>query len=104
LPAKAALIFIQRLMDPEFKPADIVFITDGECQLKTEQLEQVLKLKKDTNTRIYSMAIATGYGGSKGTSLEPFSDQISIVNSEGDVESVRGVVSKAVSTQRSKKA
>ena len=92
--------FDLRKGDPEFKPADIVFITDGECELKLSEIDDILKLKQDTGTRIYSMAIATGYGGSRGLSLEPFSDQISVVSGEGDVETVRSMVNKTSSTQK----
>jgi uncharacterized protein with von Willebrand factor type A (vWA) domain len=72
------------------KPADIIFITDGEARLSDEQLEQILLYKKQTGARIYSIAIQC-YSVK---TLELFSDHIAQVDAEGNMGTVKDLVGK----------
>ena len=83
-----------RKKDPDLKPADIVFVTDGEYEWTPEQLQQVLALKKETGVRVYGVAINDQLSGSIGKTLEAFCDQISVVNSLGEISSVSEVIVK----------
>ena len=83
--------FEMRQTSPGLKPADIVFITDGECYLSPEQIEEIQKLKKETEVRIHGIAISVGSYCS-GSTLEPFCDHISVVNSLGEIDSVKTVL------------
>jgi uncharacterized protein with von Willebrand factor type A (vWA) domain len=63
-PLKAA--FEMRSKEALLKPADIVFITDGDCQLGPKQLAEILSLKQQTEVRVFSIAINIGgYGKSE---------------------------------------
>ena len=88
--------FEMRRKDPDLKPADIVFVTDGEYEWTPEQLEQVLKLKKETGVRVYGVAINDRMHGSgaMGKALESFCDQISVVNSLGEISTISDVIVK----------
>ena len=93
IPLQAA--FQMRADDPSLKPADIVFITDGDCLMTNSQTEEVLGLKAKTEMRIYGIAIDC-YSTK---SLEPFCDQVSGVSLDGDVkiDLVKDLVSKTSS-------
>jgi uncharacterized protein with von Willebrand factor type A (vWA) domain len=39
-----------RSREPELKPCDIVLITDGEYEFTPDQLEYILKVKKETRS------------------------------------------------------
>jgi len=79
------------------KPADIVFITDGECELNDKQLKHIDTLKKDTSVRIHGVAISDNSHKecSSGKTLTSFSDNLCSVNNLGEVEAIKGVFIKA---------
>jgi uncharacterized protein with von Willebrand factor type A (vWA) domain len=84
-----------RAMDAALKPADIIFITDGECGLHDTQLATILENKKKTDMRIYSVAIDCY----QTTSLEHFSDQVAGISLNGDIaiDLVKDLISKTAS-------
>lgn len=101
MPLMAA--FKMRKDDPTLRPADFIFITDGECGLYGTQKEEILSLKKSTNVRIYSIAINDGgYGEASGDTLKIFSDQIAVVNNLGDINIVKDLIVKTASLDRGK--
>jgi uncharacterized protein with von Willebrand factor type A (vWA) domain len=87
--------FDMRAMDPSLKPADIIFITDGDCHMGSSQLEEILQLKKKTDMRIYSIGIDCH----NTNTLESFSDQVAGVSLNGDVQIdlIKDLVSKTAS-------
>ena len=88
--------FEMRSKEAGLKPADVVFITDGECELREEQLKEILESKKDT--RIYGIAINFGgYGEADGRTLASFSDEIATVSSAGEIDLVKKLITKTAS-------
>lgn len=59
----------------EFKKADIVFVTDGECDVDEDWLKAFLELKKEKEVRIHS--VLCDYGNTSTSTVHKFSDQIS---------------------------
>jgi len=105
-PLKAA--FEMRQQDAAaLKPADIVFITDGECQMSKPQMLEIDNLKKTTFVRILGIGIndSSFREGCYGDSLMDFSDNLASINSLGDIEHVKGILSKtaALTTTRGSK-
>ena len=97
-PLKAAFNF--RMEEPSLKPADFVFITDGDCDIYGEQLEEILVMKKKAEVRIYSIVINDGhYGGQTGGTLEKFSDQYVTINSLGEMDTIKNLMTATASTQ-----
>ena len=49
---------LERTTEPELRPADIVMITDGECELSPEQIKEVQSLKDKTvdESIVYSIS------------------------------------------------
>ena len=95
--------FKMRMSDPTLRPADFIFITDGECGMQDSQQQQIKDLKAETNVRIYSIAINDGgYGETSGSTLKAFSDQIAVVNNLGDIDIVKNLVVKTASLERGK--
>jgi uncharacterized protein with von Willebrand factor type A (vWA) domain len=77
-----------RLESPEMKPADIVFITDGEYQFKNEEnLKEVLRVKKELDVRVFGIAV-----GEQSRTLDSFCDQVCRVTNSGDIETVQQVL------------
>jgi uncharacterized protein with von Willebrand factor type A (vWA) domain len=100
--------FQLRIKDPQLKPADIVFVTDDDCALDSKQLKEILKLKQETEVRIFGVAIndASRYGdGCSGKSLKSFCDDIAVVNSLGEIQYMVDIVKQTASgsAQKSKK-
>lgn len=80
--------FGMRQKHVELKPADLVFITDGEYGFRPEDLEKVLAAKKSLEVRVFGIGV-----GSEGSqSLEKFCDQVCQVTSDGDIQSVQQVL------------
>lgn len=77
--------FRLRQQEPDLKPADIVFITDGMCGLSEEQIKNIQKLKENTQTRIFGIGVGSATVGT----LEQFCDEISILDLRGDVYSLK---------------
>lgn len=80
----------------QLNPSDIVFITDGESRMSKEQMDEIKKLKLETNVRILGVGISDSshYDTCSGDTLDEFSDNMSIVDSLGNVEHVKGVFAK----------
>jgi uncharacterized protein with von Willebrand factor type A (vWA) domain len=66
-----------------YKKADIVFITDGECPVTTEFLEEFLKLKAKRKVSVLSVLI-----GNYTSSIEKFSDVVYRTSAERTEEGV----------------
>jgi len=95
-PLKAA--FEMRKEASILKPADVVFITDGECELTDEQILEIAQLKAETSVRIFGVGISdAGQNEVSMGSLEAFSDNVAIVNSLGDIAHVKGIMVKTAS-------
>lgn len=88
-----------RNKEPELKPCDIVLITDGEYIFTDDQLAEILEIKKQTQVRIYGIAISDGASYSSGLTLKSFCDQINVVNSLGEIEVLKDLVNKAAMPQ-----
>jgi len=104
-PVKAAFEF--RKQDPQLKPADFVFITDGDCDdIKGDMLTEVIEEKNKADVRIYSIVInAGGWGGnSTGGTLKNFSDHMVVVNKLGEIDTIKNLMTQTASTQKPKKA
>lgn len=63
--------FEQIQSDPEYKKADIIFITDGYGSISEDRMNELNEIKKNISLKIISLMI--GYS-TKG--LEPFSDKV----------------------------
>lgn len=87
--------FKMREQDITLKPADIIFITDGDAHIPPDQLQDILEKKEKLGMRIYSIAIDCY----RTNILEQFSDQVAGVSLNGDVQIdlVKDLVSKAAS-------
>lgn len=94
-----------RKKEPTLKPADIIFITDGECQLYPEQVTEIQDLKKATDVRVYGIGISGSYGPISGEVMKQFCDQTVIVNNLGEIDTIKDLmVSTAQSQMGSGKA
>jgi uncharacterized protein with von Willebrand factor type A (vWA) domain len=90
--------FEMRAQEGSLKPADIVFITDGEDQMKDAQVQEILDLKKKEGVRLQSVAICErGFGEVSTSLLKTISDQMAVVNNLGNIEIVESLLSKAAS-------
>jgi uncharacterized protein with von Willebrand factor type A (vWA) domain len=87
--------FELRAKEPELKPCDIVLITDGEYNFTKEQLDEVLKLKKETNVRIHGIAVKPPVGDFYFKGLESFCDEISLVGNDGEIDVLKNIVNRA---------
>jgi uncharacterized protein with von Willebrand factor type A (vWA) domain len=76
------------------KPADIIFITDGECNLSEDQLEEFSAWKKEKEVRVFGVGIAdtSNWEHAGLETLEQFSDQICMVNDLGEVSALRQAI------------
>ena len=48
---------LEKVQEDTFKDADIVLITDGDCDLSEKSIEEVIKLKKELNTKIHCISV-----------------------------------------------
>ena len=87
-PLTAALELIEKT---EFKKADIVFVTDGYCDVQDEWLEDFMKRKTNKEARIHSVLVEMD---SSNDTVDSFSDQVSTVTDltlDNAVEIFQGV-------------
>jgi uncharacterized protein with von Willebrand factor type A (vWA) domain len=82
--------------DKDLKPADIVFITDGECNLSESQIKWIEEKKRDTDVRIHGICVTQ----MRPECLASFCDQISMIDHKGEIETVKDVVKIAASNGR----
>lgn len=79
-PLDKAMEIIQEV---EFKKADIVFVTDGECGVNEEWLSKFKELKKQKEVRIHT--VLCDYGNTSTESVKEFSDQITSTSDLNEV-------------------
>jgi hypothetical protein len=101
VPLKAAFV-IRQQEKAQLNPADIVFLTDGECEMDEEQHEEIAELKKETSVRIQGIAICDGSSDEvcEGSTLERFSDNLATVDKLGEVHMVKGILANAAAGKR----
>lgn len=92
-----------RRKEPSLKPADVVFITDGEADLSPEALSEILVNKEQTGVRIYSIGIAGSHSMNM-SCLRKISDQVNVVNQLGDLQVVKDLMTSTASSQGIKTA
>ncbi len=80
---------LKKLRESKFKRGDIVFITDGECDVSQDWLSTFQKEKKHLNFEVFSVLIDLG-GSTKLDSLKKFSDKVTSV-SKLTSEGARGI-------------
>ena len=104
LPLKAAFKMRQDNI-ANLNPADIIFITDGECQMQPKETAEIDVLKQETQVRIHGIAINdSSYGEICGGSTLGFCDDISSVNALGEIDQIKGAFTNtAALTQKGKK-
>jgi len=80
--------------EPDLKPADVLFVTDGEYEFDEEELAEVLAWKRDKQVRIFGVGICdhSNYERASFGTLEQFCDQICMVNNMGDISALTQVV------------
>lgn len=76
---------------PSFNKADIVFITDGECNINRSFLESYRNIKQALKFRTIGILLDKGSGSCSTRSLESFCDSI-YRTSEMDEDSIAGAV------------
>lgn len=67
---------LERIAQQDYKKADIVMVTDGECQLPEGFVEHLLDRKRDTRFRIWSVLV----GATESRELTRYSDRVWSVN------------------------
>ena len=63
---------LAKAMEQNHKKADILFITDGECDVNNDFINKFNKMKKDTNTKVIALQV----GNCSTEALEKFSDYV----------------------------
>lgn len=81
---------IRSKLNPELKPADLVFITDGDCRLPEEFASEFMFAKKQTDLRVYGLSMGKGYSHNL-----TFCNQVYEIDNEGQIEEVKDLVRKA---------
>lgn len=81
--------------DQKFKKADIIFLTDGECDLSSYFLSEFKKQKEDKDVNVFSILINTGKRVSDST-LKLFSDKIITLAQLRDLDNANSDVVKEI--------
>ena len=81
-----------RDQEAQLKPADIVFITDGEYRFTEGDLAEVHQQKKLKDMRCFGIGVGIYNPQGLEQSLTQFCDQIGVVTRTGDIETVQRVV------------
>jgi uncharacterized protein with von Willebrand factor type A (vWA) domain len=79
---------IRSKLNPELKPADLVFITDGDCVLPEDFASEFEFAKKKTDLRVYGLAV-----GSPRTLT--FCESVYQIGNQGHIEEVKEMIRKA---------
>lgn len=79
--------FRQRALDSDLKPADFVFITDGACQMKPEDIDWIIEMKKKTSVRIFGIGIGSG----SVHSIKLFCDEVVLLERDGAVHRMQEI-------------
>ena len=85
-PLSEAIKIIQQ--EPDFHKADIIFITDGECQVSDSFLQDYHSLKRKLQFQTLSLLI-----GYESSSLKQFSDKVFSLYTEDDTEALTEIFS-----------
>ena len=80
--------------DSNFKEADIVFITDGDCGVSDEFRRKFKQLKEDKDFR--TMGVLVDYGHCSRTTLDDFCDSITNVSKIADATAANSEVNKMI--------
>lgn len=88
--------FEVRQKDRELRPADIVFITDGEYQFRPDDLVEIYQKKKELEIRVFGLGICLV----NTECLKNFCDQISTVDAQGNIEAAKEVLSAAAAESK----
>jgi uncharacterized protein with von Willebrand factor type A (vWA) domain len=100
-PLKAA--FKLRMQEKtQLNPADIIFLTDGECMMNDQEHEEIAELKTETSVRIQGIAICDSSHREicDGTTLDRFSDSLALIDQLGEVHLVKGVLANAATLKQ----
>lgn len=90
--------------EPELKPADVVFITDGECSISEDDQEKIANWKKEKEVRIFGIGISdsSSYEKADIESLNEFCDQTCVMTSSGDISPLKAVVNYTIKARGAK--
>ena len=80
--------------DSNFKEADIVFITDGDCCVSDEFRRKFKQLKEDKEFR--TMGVLVDYGHTSSTTLNDFCDSVTTVSQIADAKNANSDVNKMI--------
>ena len=80
--------------DSNFKEADIVFITDGDCCVSDEFRRKFKQLKEDKEFR--TMGVLVDYGHTSRTTLNDFCDSVTTVSKIADAKNANSDVNKMI--------
>lgn len=102
VPIKAA--FDMRAKEPSLKPADLVFITDGDCGISPEQVAQIKKWREETEVRIYCILIGSGGYGVEHymAQLEEYCDTVVVLDETGSIDDVKNLLGNAAAPATAK--
>ena len=82
-PLRKALDVIE---NQKFKKADILFITDGNCNIRDDFLRQFNKIKEEKDFSVMSVLINTGKRKVSDSTLRKFSDKIILLSELKDLQ------------------
>ena len=82
------------IKDSNFKEADIVFITDGDCGVSDDFRRKFKQLKEDKEFR--TMGVLVDYGHCTSKTLEDFCDSITTVSDIADANKANSAVNKMI--------
>ena len=80
--------------DSNFKEADIVFITDGDCSVSDDFRRKFKQLKEDKEFR--TMGVLVDYGHTSRTTLDDFCDSVTTVSQIADAKNANSDVNKMI--------
>lgn len=80
--------------DSNFKEADIIFITDGDCSVSSDFRRKFKQLKEDKDFK--TMGVLVDYGHNSSSSLQDFCDSITTVSRIADATEANSDVNKMI--------
>jgi uncharacterized protein with von Willebrand factor type A (vWA) domain len=80
--------------DSNFKEADVVFITDGDCSVSDDFRRKFKQLKEDKEFR--TMGVLVDYGHTSRTTLDDFCDSVTTVSQIADAKNANSDVNKMI--------
>lgn len=82
------------IKDSNFKEADIVFISDGDCAVSDSFRREFKQLKEDKDFR--TMGVLVDYGHCSNTALNDFCDSVTTVSKISDAKNANSEVNKMI--------